>query len=258
MQTRMAPKIEIVGRRDAVTQEFDLVVLVDGKRRDDVRWEIVDAAAITGRVPLTTWRATAWMAALETSPGYARRVTELYVGEEKHVDLYDDRRTAENAQPGATTVEELEPAVWFRAAASSANPNNLNAARAVVAVKVFRTCPALSQREALKTMLSAYRAAIGGSAEGLATTLQDLLADLRHLADAWQIQIEAKQDPENLIGCAIAGVANALDEAATSTWADELAAAPGLPWTRQLAKYALSDLKITAYNRYLDRVIQQH
>ncbi|WP_394614516.1 hypothetical protein JNUCC0626_32175 [Lentzea sp. JNUCC 0626] len=255
MQTSTAPTIEIAGHRDEQTHEFRLTVLVDGKRHDTVRWQIVDPAAITGPVSMAAWRAMAWMATRETSTGYARKITEFYGKAEKNVELHDDRQAAENAQLDATLIAELAPSTWFRAAAGSANPNNLNAARAVVAVRVFGTCPASSRNEALKTVMAAYRDAAGSRNESLATSLRDLFTDLRHLADAWRIQVEGEQDPDNEFGQAIAGLMGALEEAAVSMWADDLAV-PGLLCSPHLAEYALNNLKITAYNRYHDNVVR--
>lgn len=256
MQTHTTPKIEIVGRRDSATGEIDLVVLLDGTRHDDASWEIIDPAALRDDVPMSAWRAKAWAAAHETSPSCAKTVTGFYAKAEKHLAPREDRRTAENTQPDATTMDDLDPAEWFRAAAHSGNPADLNAAHAVVAVKVFRTCPEPTQRRALKVMMSAYRAATGLRWESIGVLVQDLLTDLRHLADARGIQIEAQQKPEDEIGCAIAGLAAALNESAASTWTEDLAPFWSLLKLRQHGRTPFGDIKLTAFNRYHDAVVR--
>jgi len=256
MQTHTTPTIEIVGRRDRATGEIGLVVLVDGERHDNASWQIVDPATVTADMPMSAWRAKAWAAAHAASPGLAKAVTGFYAQAEQHVVPREDRRTARNAQPDATTVEDLDPAAWFRKAAHSGSAADLSAAHAVVAVKAFHACPEPTQRRALKVMMSAYRAATGLDWEGLGALVQDLLTDLRHLADAQGIRIEAQQNPEDEIGCAIAGLAAALDEAAASTWTDDLAPFWNLLKPRQHGQRPFDTVKLTAFNRYHDAVVR--
>ncbi|GLY54872.1 hypothetical protein [Lentzea sp. NBRC 102530] len=256
MQTHTTPTIEIVGRRDRATGEIDLVVLVDGERHDTASWQIVDPAAVTADMPTSAWRAKAWAAAHATSPGFTKAVTAFYTQAEQHVAPREDRHTARNAQPDATTVDDLDPAAWFRSAAHSGRAADLSAAHAVVAVRVFRTCPEPTQRRALKVMMSAYRAATGLDWEGLGSLVQDLLTDLRHLADARGIRIEAQQDPEDEIGCAIAGLAAALDESAASIWTDDLAPFWHLLKLRQQGQRPFDAVKLSAFNRYHDAVVR--
>ncbi|MGZ3140427.1 hypothetical protein ACVDFE_00120 [Lentzea chajnantorensis] len=258
MQNDMAPRIEIAGYRDPATNTFELVVLVDGERQDDVTYMVVDPAAITRPMPLSAWRTVAWNATHQASTGFAHTITEFFTrAEGARGVVYDDMHPAKDAQPEAASVDELDPSLWFQAAEVSGRYADRSAACAAVAVRVFHTTDVRTQAQAVKAMLSAYRAASGTQGESLATVVQDLLTDLRHFADARGFRIEAETSEEDLIACAVAEVVEVLGESAVTTWADELAIMPGLAVMPQVALSVFGGVELSAYLAYHEKVAQQ-
>ncbi len=187
-------RVEIAAQRDPITGAIDLSVFIDGEQVPDheILFGYADLGAYDAEpMVLSTWRAKAWQAACEGSWAFAREVTGFFATGEcdiEHVDIHP----AQDAQPNVSDPRNLDVRAWFTMAKASANPNALAAARGAVAVRTFATHPAPSTTGKAEAMLAAHGTASQSVYQDLASSMQDLLTDLRHFCAARGFVLEAR------------------------------------------------------------------
>lgn len=222
------PKVEISGYRDP-DGDVTLTVIVNGTKIDNVLIDIADPGA-GYPYPLSEWRENMFRAWLTgASPTWTAAAEQYYRMAEDRYTL-DDTMPAKDMQPGVA-VAQLDIEAWSgdgklrygdgREAAE--HDNTLRAAWALTAVLAAHD----AMRDGADTLRVAeiarttFEATVG--TDEFHTSVQDLISDLWHLADArhFSFYTQPGEDADELTRV-VWMLVQALREAVTGPWADRI------------------------------------
>ena len=250
------PVVEIAGIHfdDECCGDLELVVFVNGEQctaRIEIAKPFLD---VTDR---SEWRQREWEATRTASPAFASAVSAFYRRAENEDAIVNDLHPAVDVQPHVATPVELDPSLWFDAAATH---TAYRAATAVVALRVFRTCrDSENPRKAAAAAVKAFRAATHNEYEFVENVLVDLLCNLRHLADARGFALEAlphTTDPGAEIHRAAVELITALRDTATEVWALQVADLLPSETAELMATRKFARAEARAFAHYLGEAIR--
>lgn len=229
-------RIEIAGYHDP-DDEITLTVFLDGTRYDHALIDITDPGA-GYPYPLSEWRTNSFHAAgAGGSPAWTAQVLDNLAAAEERGYTTDDTTPARNPQPDITDLTQLDPARWrgdgtCRSTGEqddTEHDNTLRAGQALTALLAYHHAthqPAdqpADQVTAATAARQAYHDATASTDRALGELLTDLLADIRHLADAVHVNLDyppSPTDPEPRT--TLGALLTALRHAAQTAWAEEI------------------------------------